>query len=385
MALLASAAVPTAKPYPFSPLLRAGKQLNQTSFRPFVETSSSLTSTHRAAGFSPLRNRPATVVASGEGAPVVEETATSPQPASKETGDKRILLSDVVVTRPTNVYSAERAWTSLDLGTAAAVAGIHGLALFAPFTFNWDAFWVAVDLYVVTGLLGITLSYHRNLSHRSFKLPWLLEYVFAYCGLQSLQGNPIDWVSTHRHHHRFCETERDPHSPTEGFWFSHFSWLFDSKTLNEKCGGRNNVADMEQQAYYRFLEKTYIFHPIALGALLYALGGFPYVVWGMGVRTCAVYHATWLVNSGGHVWGDRVWRTGDLSRNNWFNALITFGDGWHNNHHAFEFSAKHGLEWWQFDVTWYLIKLLEGVGMASDIKLPTEAQKQQKALENMAA
>lgn len=312
-----------------------------------------------------------------EAAPVAEQDTTL-----DDAGWRKLPLSNTVVKRETNVYDPQRTWSSLDVGTAAFVAGIHGLALFGPFTFTWDAFWVAFGLYCITGLWGITLSYHRNLSHRSFKMPKWLEYFFAYWGLQCLQGNPIDWVSTHRHHHKYCETEKDPHSPTEGFWFAHFGWLFDSKTLNEKCGGRNNVADMESQAYYRFLEKTYILHPIALATVLYAIGGFPYVVWGMGVRTCAVYHATWLVNSGGHVWGDRVWQTNDLSRNNWFNALITFGDGWHNNHHAFEFSARHGLEWWQFDLTWYFIKMLEAVGLASDLKYPTEAQKKAKAIKN---
>lgn len=371
MALMASLSLP------FSPLLNTGKSLKpqrQPSSAVLVRQLLETPSKRGAAAARMSATRTTT--------PAEELTLALEKEAA--TG-QRFPFSETAVVRPTNVYAAGREWSELDLGTLAAVAGMHGLALFAPFTFNWDAFWVAFELYVATGLLGITLSYHRNLSHRSVKLAKPLEYLFAYVGVQTLQGNPIDWVSTHRHHHRLCETERDPHTPTEGFWQSHFGWLFDSKTLNEKCGGRTNVQDLESQAYYRFLEKTYILHPIALGALLYALGGFPYLVWGMGVRTCAVYHATWLVNSGGHIWGDRVWHTGDFSRNNWFNALITFGDGWHNNHHAFEFSARHGFEWWQFDMTWYFIKMLEAVGLASDIKLPTEAQMQAKAMKDVTA
>ncbi|KAJ7951905.1 putative Delta 9 desaturase [Quillaja saponaria] len=293
---------------------------------------------------------------------------------------KRILLSDVVVKRPRDMLFG-RKWSSMDVAVAGIVSAMHLLSLFAPFQFKWGAFWVAVALYVVTGLFGITLSYHRNLSHRSFKLPKWLEYLFSYCGAQALQGSPIDWVSTHRYHHQFCDSERDPHSPYEGFWFSHIGWFFDVNYLTERCGGQDNVGDLEKQSFYRFLQNTYIAHPIALGALLYAVGGFPFLVWGMGVRIVWVYHITWLVNSACHVWGNQAWNTGDLSRNNWWVALLAFGEGWHNNHHAFEFSARHGLQWWQLDMTWYVVRFLQAVGLATDIKLPTDIQKQRMALE----
>ncbi|KAF3450890.1 hypothetical protein FNV43_RR06979 [Rhamnella rubrinervis] len=294
---------------------------------------------------------------------------------------RRIILSDVVVKRPRSVFLG-RKWNSLDMGTAGVVWAMHFLSLFAPFQFNWGAFLVAIALYIVTGLFGITLSFHRNLSHRSFKLPKWLEYLFAYCGVQALQGNPIDWVSTHRYHHQFCDSEKDPHSPVEGFWFSHMSWLFDTNSVITRCGEPNNVGDLEKQPFYKFIQSTYIAHPIALGALLYALGGFPFLVWGMGVRIVWVYHITWLVNSACHVWGRQAWNTGDLSRNNWWVALLAFGEGWHNNHHAFEFSARHGLEWWQLDMTWYVVRLLKVMRLATDVKVPTELQKQRMAFNN---
>ncbi|XP_030470923.1 palmitoyl-monogalactosyldiacylglycerol delta-7 desaturase, chloroplastic-like [Syzygium oleosum] len=292
---------------------------------------------------------------------------------------RRIFLSDVVVKRKRRVFSG-RKWSSLDIGTAVVVLAMHLLGLLAPFYFSWSAFWVAVSLYVVTGLLGITLSFHRNLSHRSFKLSKWLEYLFAYCGALALQGNPIDWVSTHRYHHQYCDSERDPHSPLEGFWFSHMSWLFDTNSVVQRCGGPNNVGDLQKQPFYRSLQSTYIAHPIALAVLLYALGGVPFLVWGMGVRIVWVYHITWLVNSACHVWGRQAWNTGDLSRNNWWVAVLAFGEGWHNNHHAFEYSARHGLEWWQLDMTWYVVRLLQALGLATDVKLPNEAQKQRLAL-----
>uniref|UniRef100_A0A803LEB6 Fatty acid desaturase domain-containing protein n=1 Tax=Chenopodium quinoa TaxID=63459 RepID=A0A803LEB6_CHEQI len=251
-----------------------------------------------------------------------------------ESYSHRIWWSDVVVKSPTNVL-VEGKWDSISIGNLGAVVMMHALALYAPFTFNWGAFWVAVVLYLATGLLGICLSFHRNLAHKSFKLPKWLEYVFAYCGALALQGNPIDWVSTHRYHHQFCDSEQDPHSPLEGFWFSHMNWMFDAKIVTER-----------------------------------------------GVRTAWVYHITWFVNSASHVWGTQAWNTGDLSRNNWWVALLSFGEGWHNNHHAFEYSARHGLEWWQFDMTWYTIKFLQVIGLAKDVKLPTEVHKQRLAFEN---
>ncbi|KAL5575710.1 hypothetical protein UlMin_017409 [Ulmus minor] len=307
--------------------------------------------------------------------------AEGSEPVPEPVKGKRIILSDVVVKRPRNVFQG-RKWNTLDLATVGVVLAMHFLSLFAPFYFNWGAFWSAVTLYVVTGLLGITLSFHRNLSHRSFKLPKWLEYLFAYCGVLAMQGNPIDWVSTHRYHHQFCDSERDPHSPKEGFWFSHVSWLFDTNSIADRCGGPNNVSDLEKQPFYRFIRSTYIVHPIALVALLYAMGGFPFLVWGMGVRTIWVYHITWLVNSACHVWGKQTWKTGDLSRNNWWVALLAFGEGWHNNHHAFEYSARHGLEWWQLDMTWYVVRLLQVLGLAADVKLPTELHQQRMALNN---
>ncbi|XP_028779179.1 palmitoyl-monogalactosyldiacylglycerol delta-7 desaturase, chloroplastic [Neltuma alba] len=294
---------------------------------------------------------------------------------------RRILLSDVEVKRERRVFFG-RKWNSLDLGTAGVVLAMHMLSLFAPFCFNWRAFWVAMALYVVTGLFGITLSFHRNLSHRSFKLPKWLEYLFAYCGVLALQGNPIDWVSTHRYHHQFCDSERDPHSPTEGFWFSHMSWLFDTKSVVERCGEPNNVGDLDKQYFYRFLRSTYILHPLALGGLLYAMGGFPFLVWGMGMRIVWVYHITWLVNSACHVWGKQAWNTKDLSRNNWWVAVLAFGEGWHNNHHAFEYSARHGLEWWQVDMTWYAVRFLQLIGLASEVKLPSQAHRLRMAFNN---
>ncbi|CAM8994915.1 unnamed protein product [Rhodiola kirilowii] len=247
-----------------------------------------------------------------------------------------------------------REWLPIDVLRLVILSSLHLMCLYAPFCFTWEAFSVGFAIGWTTGVLGITLSYHRNLTHRSFTLPKWLEYVFAYCGVLALEGGPIDWVSTHRYHHKFADSERDPHSPIEGFWFSHFCWIFDRYSLTEKCGDPSNVADLRKEVFYRFLEKTYYLHPVGVGPLLYAFGGVPYLVLGLGVRIVS-------------------WNTGDSSRNNWWVAILTFGEGWHNNHHAFEYSARHGLDWWQLDVTWWIIRVLEALGLATDVKLPTEA------------
>ncbi|XP_023526900.1 palmitoyl-monogalactosyldiacylglycerol delta-7 desaturase, chloroplastic-like [Cucurbita pepo subsp. pepo] len=296
-----------------------------------------------------------------------------------------------------------RKWTNREKLVTVTFSIIHILCIFAPFQFTWNAFWVAVALYVISGLFGITISYHRNLSHRSFNLPKWLEYLFAYCGTHAFQGDPIDWVSTHRCHHQNADTERDPHSPTQGFWFSYLIWFLDSITLTNKVcpeyfidrkdtkkgvftlvlkyGRPNNVSDLEKQTFYRFIHDTYILHPIALAILLYFVGGTPFVIWGMCVRIVMLFHTTFMVNSICHSWGKQQWNTKDLSRNNWWLSLISFGEAWHNNHHAFEYSARIGVEWWQLDIGWYVILFLQTIGVATDVKQPSPTHKQRLAMD----
>ncbi|KAI7743864.1 hypothetical protein M8C21_030313, partial [Ambrosia artemisiifolia] len=248
-----------------------------------------------------------------------------------------------------------RKWHMMDVTHLCLGIAKHVLAACAPFVFKPGAVFVAAILSIITGI-GVTLGYHRLLTHRSFKLPKWLEYFFTYCGCHAGQRDPIFWVSVHKNHHKYTDAERDPHSPHEGFWFSHIGWFHYNEYLALKCGEPgigeySNVPELKAQWFYRFLHDTYVWHTIALGALLYMLGGFPYLAWGMGVRTVLVNHVTFVVGSVCHLWGDRPWNTPDTSTNNGFMAMLTFGEGWHNNHHAFPTSARHGLEWWQLDVT----------------------------------
>uniref|UniRef100_A0A9I9DG74 Palmitoyl-monogalactosyldiacylglycerol delta-7 desaturase, chloroplastic-like n=1 Tax=Cucumis melo TaxID=3656 RepID=A0A9I9DG74_CUCME len=237
----------------------------------------------------------------------------------------------------------KKKWSKIDRDIAGSLFFVHILCIFAPFHFNWSAFWVAFVLYVITGLFGISISYHRNLAHRSFILPKWLEYLFAYCGVHALQGDPIDWVSTHRCHHRFVDTEKDPHSPIQGFWFSHITWLVNSYVLTKKVWRPENVGDLEKQAFYRFLHKTYFLHLLLLAVLLYAMGGVPFLIWGMGVRIVVVLHITFMVNS----------------------------------------VSRHGLEWWEIDFGWYVIKFLQAIGVATHVKEPLQDHKKKLAMDEI--
>ncbi|XP_022998683.1 palmitoyl-monogalactosyldiacylglycerol delta-7 desaturase, chloroplastic-like [Cucurbita maxima] len=334
--------------------------------------------------------------------------AATKEVEDKNTDEKAMAVNDKAPVRPRGRPFFQRRWTTLDKRSAGLLLVLHLLCLLAPFHFTWSAFCLAFLLYNFTGLFGLTLSYHRHLSHKSFKLPKWLEYTFAYIGVLTLQGDPIDWVSTHRYHHQFVDTDRDPHSPKQGFWFGHIAWIFDSYGLTKKVcpkhvedfeernrkrkrfrnifvgclkyGRPNNVEDLQKQAFYRFLRTTNILHHFGLAIVLNAVGGLPFLVWGMGVRLVWVLHITFFVNSACHIWGYRLWDTNDLSKNNWVIGLLAFGEGWHNNHHAFEYSSRHGHEWWEFDLTWCVILFLQALGLATDVKLPSPRHQQKLAL-----
>lgn len=255
------------------------------------------------------------------------------------------------------------------------MVAMHVLCLALPATFSWGNVALFGITYFLTGCLGITLSFHRQLAHKSFSTPKWLEYTFAYLGALAVQGDPKEWVSTHRYHHLHCETPLDPHSSYEGFWWSHVGWIVENSVTLERVGDRTNVSDLAKEPFYNHMEKYYAVHLALMFAALYATGGFGAVVWGGAARIVWVWHVTWFVNSACHLWGKQSYNTGDLSMNNWWVGILAWGEGWHNNHHAFEFSARHGLEWWQVDLTWGIISALKAVGLASQVKLPSEKQK----------
>lgn len=258
---------------------------------------------------------------------------------------------------------------------------LHVGALLAPFTFNWGAFWVFAILVWITNGLGVCLGYHRLLTHRSFKCSKTLEYLFAVCGLLSSQGGAINWVATHRYHHVISDKETDPHSPRNGFLWAHMLWFMYRNPILETDEFRNRWApELMKDPVHRFLSKQEWMGQYVLGIMLFALGGLPFVVWGIFLRTIVALHITWLVNSASHTWGYMTYDCKDNSRNLWWVGFLAFGEGWHNNHHAFQFSAAHGLRWWEFDLTYITIKALSILGIASDIRLPSLVTIQNKAM-----
>jgi sn-1 stearoyl-lipid 9-desaturase len=254
------------------------------------------------------------------------------------------------------------------------MAAIHigALLVFLPGTFSWAAVGVALILHWVTGGLGITLGWHRLVTHRSFQTPRWLEYMFVFCGSLACQGGVIEWVGLHRHHHVHSDEEVDHHNSGKGFWWSHMGWMMHE--VPAKSEVERLTKDISGDPVYQFLDNYFLLVQFALAGVLYLLGGLPFVVWGIFVRLVLVYHCTWFVNSATHKFGYRTYESGDRSTNCWWVALLTYGEGWHNNHHAFQYSARHGLKWWEVDMTWMTIRLLQILGLASKVKLaPKEA------------
>jgi stearoyl-CoA desaturase (delta-9 desaturase) len=172
-------------------------------------------------------------------------------------------------------------------------------------------------------------------------------------------------------HHAFSDRPQDPHSPNRGFWWAHVLWLFPyDEAIDDPQKFRRLVPELARNPVQEFLEKTSSWHSVVLGFVLFAMGGLPWLVWGLFVRTTFVYHVTWLVNSASHLWGYQSFNTNEGSRNNWWVALLSYGEGWHNNHHAYLHSAAHGLRWWEFDLTYLVIRSLGWLGLAKAIRLP---------------
>ncbi|MBP0022074.1 MAG: acyl-CoA desaturase [Cyanobacteria bacterium SBLK] len=253
------------------------------------------------------------------------------------------------------------------------MGSLHLLALlaFLPGNFSWKAVGLAVVLHWITGGLGITLGFHRLLTHRSFETPKWLEYFFAFCGTLACQGGVIEWVGLHRIHHKHSDKVGDPHDSNVGFWWSHMDWMLHHIPADEDIPRYTKDLD---DPVYRFLDKFFVPIQVVLGLLLYWWGGWSFVVWGIFARLVIVFHCTWFVNSATHMFGYRTFDSDDASRNCWWVALVTYGEGWHNNHHAYQYSARHGLKWWEIDLTWATIRLLQILGLAKNVKLvPTEA------------
>ena len=258
----------------------------------------------------------------------------------------------------------------LNYKNIAIVAVFHLLAIPALFTFSWTNLAVLLVLNWVVGSLGVGLGWHRLLTHRSFSVPRWLEYLLTVFGTMSIQDSPDKWVATHRIHHKFTETEDDPHSTRSGFLWAQLGWVLLGKAQDHDAATlRRYIPDLLKDRGHVLISRLYFLPIIVSAVVLFMISGWSMVVWGVFARVVVGWHTTWFVNSLSHLYGKRPHQTNDASTNNWFVAILTFGEGWHNNHHAFPASARHGLEWHQFDMNWITIRLLARLGWATRIKV----------------
>jgi stearoyl-CoA desaturase (delta-9 desaturase) len=258
---------------------------------------------------------------------------------------------------------------------------VHVLAIIAPFYFSWQGLVACAMLIVITGALGVCMGYHRCLTHGSFKTYRPVRWLLAFLGGLSGEGSALTWVANHRKHHYFSDKEGDPHSPRDGKWWSHMLWFMPNfgqrwhREIAEKYAPDILKDKMMLVLHYLFLPSH-----LALGVVLFLIGyfgtaiglggwrsGASMVFWGLGVRMVYVLHVTWMINSVTHMWGYRRYETTDDSRNLWWVGILAFGEGWHNNHHAYQRVASQGHRWWEIDVTYWFILFMEKVGLAWDV------------------
>jgi stearoyl-CoA desaturase (delta-9 desaturase) len=243
---------------------------------------------------------------------------------------------------------------------------------------SWVAVGVALALYALR-MFAITAFYHRYFAHRTFRTSRAVQFIFAVIGASSVQRGPLWWAAHHRNHHRHTETAADPHSPTvHGFWWSHMGWFLTAEGFRTDWA---RIPDLAKYPELRWLDRFDTLIPVALAAALFGLGallehvapglgtsGGQMLVWGFFISTVVLFHATVTINSLAHRFGRRRFDTGDDSRNNLWLALLTFGEGWHNNHHFFPGTVRQGFYWWEVDITWYGLRAMSALRLVHDLK-----------------
>jgi stearoyl-CoA desaturase (delta-9 desaturase) len=244
----------------------------------------------------------------------------------------------------------------------------HLACLAAFFTgVTWSAVAVCLALFWLR-MFSVTAGYHRYFSHRSYKTSRAFQFILALAGTLAVQKGVLWWAANHRNHHKYSDQPEDLHSPQQrGFWWAHVGWIlspdYDATDLTR-------IPDMAKYPELRWLNDHYLVPPVALAVLLYLVGGATWLVWGFFISTTMLWHATFTINSLAHVWGSRRYETTDTSRNNLWLALLTFGEGWHNNHHRYMNSARQGFFWWEIDVSYYILVMLSWCGIIWDLQQP---------------
>ncbi len=263
---------------------------------------------------------------------------------------------------PVTLAPADRWQARMNL---ARFAALHAAALsvFAVPIAPGLVWWLAAS-YLVR-MFGVTAGYHRYFSHRSYRLGRVPQFLMAVLAQTSGQKGVLWWAAHHRDHHRYSDGPEDIHSPHQGFWWAHVGWILSPRY---DAYDPKRVADFGGYPELRWLDRHHWVPTVAYGAAIWAVGGFSAFVWGYLVATVALYHATFAINSVAHVWGTRPFPTRDDSRNNFWLALVTLGEGWHNNHHHCRSSCRQGVRWWEIDLTYAGLRVLSLLGIARDLR-----------------
>jgi stearoyl-CoA desaturase (delta-9 desaturase) len=238
-------------------------------------------------------------------------------------------------------------------------------ALVVPFEWSFLGLWATSHF---TRAIGLTLAYHRYYAHRAFQMNRAARFIWTCIGAAAMQKGPLWWAGHHVNHHRFADREGDPHSPAvSGFYYAHVGWFLNDARHERLEASNPVVRDFSVFPEVRWLDRFYGIPPIVLAVAMYATGGLPWLVWGFCVPTVTLAHATFAINTVNHLFGSRRFRTLDDSRNNALTAIFAAGEGWHNNHHRYQRAARNGFYWWEFDPTYYVIRLMGLVGLARTI------------------
>lgn len=257
------------------------------------------------------------------------------------------------------------------IGTILVVGAVHVGAVLALWHWSWTNF-IGFAVFYALGVWGITFGYHRLITHKSFQTPKWLERVFVVLGLTAVQNGPIDWVAEHRLHHQESDKENDPHNIHKGFLWAHMGWMFQTRPEWFQRGMyRTYAPDLMKDRFMVFADKWALAFVVLMGASLFLIGGWGFFLWAFCLKQTLLWHVTWFVNSASHLWGYRHFKT-EQATNCWWVGLLAFGEGWHNTHHAFPTSARHGLRWWELDLTWMLIRVFSVFGLVKKIKLPAD-------------
>jgi stearoyl-CoA desaturase (delta-9 desaturase) len=258
------------------------------------------------------------------------------------------------------------------------------LVFFVPFRWAYLALWAGAHF---VRAIGLTLAFHRYFAHRAFKMNRATRFVWALIGTSAMQKGPLWWAGHHVNHHKYADRDGDPHSPmVSGIYYAHIGWfLNDAK--HDKVDVCNPVLrDFGAVPEIAWLDRWYVVPPLVLAAVMYGIGGLPWLVWGFCLPTMTLAHATFAINTVNHLWGSRRFETVDESRNNPVTAVFAVGEGWHNNHHRYQRAARNGFYWWEFDPTWYVIRAMAAVGLAWDVQsVPERIYREARAVKSKRA